>query len=133
MKSIYNIEPKYEVDESLGKCTVFLYYNGKAYRGCATVKQEDRDFFSEKVGLNIALHRARIELLKDILLDTIKNIKAMTQMYQAATKFNKEESMTIDPTGRFKDIIIRFEKKEKKIRAMLKQEKTSLRKYFHAL
>jgi len=62
--AIYNapVVGKAVLPES-GEVSIIIQYRGRLYQGVALLHPEDKDFFSEKVGCNIALARARIEAL----------------------------------------------------------------------
>ena len=72
-----------------GEVSVLIKYNGHLYQGVALLHPEDKDFFSEKVGYNIALSRARIEALEDFLIDVSYEAQLKQQMYLEVTKFGK--------------------------------------------
>ena len=54
------------VDEKLGKVTYTKYNKNQSYTGVALCHPNDRDMFSEKVGMDIAYLRADIKYLQDI-------------------------------------------------------------------
>lgn len=140
VKTIYKIEPKITVHEQLGTCQAILEYENKLFIGNAWLSHKDIDFFSEKVGLNIALSRARIQLLKYVLNKAITNYNIRNQMYREV--INNATSLTftelysvedsVDPTGRFSKNVIQAEKNVKRIRDALKKEEKGLRFYIQS-
>lgn len=63
IKAIYNAKPRYKVFPEIGFCQLYFTINDKIFYGESHACPNDMDFFSEKVGLNIALSRARITAL----------------------------------------------------------------------
>lgn len=129
VKAIYNIEPIYDVYPEAGICQTFITFQGKTYSGVAQLAPEDKDFFSEKVGLNIALSRTRIKILKDKLQEAKQIEKARTQMYREATGYGLRETNAIDPMCVFMGEVIKSRRRVYNLKAALKKEQTYLRKY----
>lgn len=129
LKAIYDLEPTYEVHEDCGICLVWLTYNGKKYKGIAEVSPDDENFFSEKVGLNIALSRARIKLLKDAVKQARIVADIKYQIYREATEYGKIPPAQVDPTGAFLKKALKAEQKYHNLRNALRKEKAYLNKY----
>lgn len=128
IKSIYNVPIEYEFDgvQSLIK----IKYNGKVYLGEAIVHTRDYpEFASEKVGLNIALSRARISLLKDLVAQQKQIADTRMQMYLEATNYNKNKRDIVDPTGAFLTKANKAQIKYETLKSALKKEKKYLNKY----
>ena len=94
-----------------------------------------KDFFSEKVGLNIALSRARISLLEEKKLEARKIFKARELMYREALDFNNPnlDYNEIDPTGRFLKRVKKSYHLYQNFYQTLKQEQTALNNYIKEL
>lgn len=97
--AIMNLEPIVEVFDN--DVTVKLTYNGHNYYGIAFCHEEDKDFFSEKVGATIAHYRAMIKIYDD----EIKRAEAAAQVLWSAYKdviYNSQENgVPVDPTSAF--------------------------------
>ncbi len=129
VKSIYKAEPTYFVCPKSGECIVYIQVQGKNYRGTALLAPEDKDFFSEKVGLNIALSRARIEALKDLVKRNRDIAKIKYQMYQEVTHYGQRSSGEVDPTGEFLINVIKAQDRKDQARIALKAEQVNLDSY----
>lgn len=129
LKTIYSIKPRYEVYPNAGVCKVYLTFQNKTYRGLAELSPEDKDFFSEKVGLNIALSRARIKLLKDLVKEAefIFNIKY--QMYEEALNYSPFDIDLVDPTGNFYKKVLKASTRVTKLKKYSKSEQQQLKQY----
>lgn len=97
--AIMNLKPIVEVFDN--DVTVKLSYNGHSYYGIAFCHEEDKDFFSEKVGATIAHYRAMIKIYDD----EIKRAEAAAQVLWSAYKdviYNsQEDGVPVDPTSAF--------------------------------
>lgn len=97
--AIMNLEPIVEVFDN--DVSVKLTYNGHNYYGIAFCHEEDKDFFSEKVGATIAHYRAMIKIYDD----EIKRAEAAAQVLWSAYKdviYNsQEDGVPVDPTSAF--------------------------------
>lgn len=97
--AIMNLEPIVEVFDN--DVRVKLTYNGHNYYGIAFCHEEDKDFFSEKVGATIAHYRAMIKIYDD----EIKRAEAAAQVLWSAYKdviYNsQEDGVPVDPTSAF--------------------------------
>lgn len=129
IKTIYNLEPECEAYNDIGVCKVYLTFQGERYCGTAQLAPEDSDFFSEKVGLNIALSRARIVLLKDLIKQTKIAANIKYQMYQEAIEYGKKSPGAVDPTEAFLKKAIKAQTKYDLLRHALKKEQRFLAGY----
>lgn len=129
LKTIYSLTPTYRVYPDTGICLIWLTFNKKTYAGRAELSPEDKDFFSEKVGLNIALSRARISLLKDLVAQQKQIADTRMQMYLEATNYNKNKRDIVDPTGAFLTKANKAQIKYETLKSALKKEKKYLNKY----
>lgn len=127
IKSIYNAPMTYKYDGIFSSVTII--YNGKKYYGAAVVHSNDKDFASEKVGLNIALSRARIKILEDMLVKTKQIADIKYQYYQEAINYGAVSSFEVDPSGAFYNKVIKAKKSYYKIQNALHKEKSYLNKY----
>lgn len=97
--TIMNLKPIVEVFDN--DVTVKLTYNGHNYYGIAFCHEEDKDFFSEKVGATIAHYRAMIKIYDN----EIKRAEAAAQVLWSAYKdviYNsQEDGVPVDPTSAF--------------------------------
>ena len=82
INTIYKLEPVIEINNTT--CVAKLIFNNKEYIGEANLNPKDEEFFSEKVGLNIALSRARILLLKDYYSRQDTEYKCLEKAYNEA-------------------------------------------------
>lgn len=113
----------------VGEVSVIIQYNGRVYQGVALLHPEDKDFFSEKVGYNIALSRARIEALEDILIDIKTEEKIKEQMYYEATTFSNHLPEYSDPNMVFIKNLMRVKHRIEIIQEAIKNEKKILKNY----
>lgn len=77
MKREYSFDP----EEGIALCQI-ISSNGQKYIGFATCHDDDREFISERTGLQIAETRAELEALADIRdNEIIPALKALTHLY----------------------------------------------------
>ncbi len=129
IKTIYDLEPTCKVYPNVGVCQVQITFRGKTYKGLAELSPEDKDFFSEKVGLNIALSRARINLLKDLKNQAKIVANTKYQMYQEAIEYGRKQPAEIDPTASFLKKVLKAQAHYHSLQYALKREKKYLAKY----
>lgn len=130
LKTIYHLEPSnIHIDEEAGYCSLILKYNNIKYLGIALCSPQDQDFFSEKVGLNIALSRARIKLLQDVIYDAKLEFHHRSQMYYEVCNNNSDLEPNPDPYDLFFNNVIKSEQRFNKLKEALKQEKKYLNDY----
>ena len=124
--ALMNLKPIVEVFDN--DVTVKLTYNGHNYYGIAFCHEEDKDFFSEKVGATIAHYRAMIKIYDD----EIKRAETVAQVLWSAYKdviYNsQEDGIPVDPTGAFmtrvfkaRDLVDRYKIQRASLRAQLKE------------
>ena len=87
--------PKYEWNSEYGFATCTLLIDGVEISGSAYCALEDKDFMSEKVGMEIAEKRAIINGMKYTvkynLLPQIKVLKQVIQQIESSKKFNSRD------------------------------------------
>ncbi len=134
IKTIYELDPiSYNVDEETGECSVILKYQNKEYTGIAHARPEDMILFSEKVGLNIALRRARIAIFKDKYLEAQQIATIKNQMYQETIDFGHRDTAEVDPTGAFLSKVVNAQKRALALKQALIIERESLNTYLQGL
>ena len=122
IEAIYDLEPQTMTDGN--KCVIKLRYQDRIYIGSATIHPNDKEFFSEKVGFNIALSRARIKIMEDVYKEAKQEALFKNRMLKEATNFGQLDISTIDPTGNFRAKVDKANKRAKKIRdALIKERK----------
>lgn len=129
VKAVYDLQPTYEVDKHMGICRVWLTFRGTTYTGQAKLSDHDKEFFSEKVGLNIALSRARISILQDLKQQAKLIADTKYQMYQEALNYGTAAPSTVDPTGGFYKKVVKAQQNYKKVCDTFKREQKYLNKY----
>lgn len=129
IKTIYNLEPTYRVYPDVGICKIWLTFQGKTYCGTAQLSPADKDFFSEKVGLNIALSRARIKLLKDMTKQAKYIFIIKKQMWLEATEYGKLSLNEVDPKYVFLHKVGKADSNYNNLLHALRKEKAYLNKY----
>ena len=87
--------PKYEWDADYGFAVCTLLIDGVEISGSAHCAKEDRDFMSEKIGMELAEKRAIINGMKYTvkynLLPQIKVLKQIIQQIESSKKFNPRD------------------------------------------
>lgn len=114
-----------------GEVSIIIQYQGRIYQGVALLHPEDKDFFSEKVGCNIALSRARIEALADVLYETRQEARYKEQMLYEVTRFgefNGKNDM-YDPTQMFRQNVCKAIMRVENLEAALQKEREMLDNY----
>lgn len=129
--AIYKQDPETQVFE--GQCEVWLPFQGKRYHGKSYIHKDDKDFFSEKVGLNIALSRARISVLKDKYKEARQIAQYKNQMYQEALEFGRRDCAEVDPTGAFKAKVDKANIQVKRLHDAIAAEQKGLSFYLKSL
>lgn len=112
-----------------GEVSVIIQYNGRIYQGVALLHPQDGDFFSEKVGYNVALSRARIEALEDTLIDVQTEARIKEQMYYEATRFSNRSPEYSDPNMMFIGLVMRANQRVKTLQEAIAKEKKILANY----
>lgn len=129
VKAIYEVKPQACYFEDIGVVLVFFEYNGRRYIGDAALHHEDKDFYSKKVGYNIALSKARQEVLKDEYIRELNKLNEKKNFYNEVLGFGSKEASDIDPTGSFKKNLVRSQRRVSDIAEVLKNERKYLQKY----
>ena len=94
-----NLKPIVEVFDN--DVTVKLSYNGHNYYGIAFCHEEDKDFFSEKVGATIAHYRAMIKIYDDEIQRAETAAQVLWSAYKDVIYNSQEDGIPVDPTSAF--------------------------------
>ena len=129
VKGIYNTKPCFVVNEETQEIHAYINYHGKIYKGYARPHEEDKNFFSEKVGKTIALSKARQSALKAWVKETEKIATIKKQLYVEVTGYGTKSSAEIDPHNAFYRNVTRAETNAEVLREALKKERQSLGEY----
>lgn len=97
--AIMNLEPIVEVFDN--DVSVKLTYNGHSYYGMAFCHEEDKDFFSEKVGATIAHYRAMIKIYDDEIKRAETAAQVLWSAYKDVIYNSQEDGVPVDPTSAF--------------------------------
>lgn len=97
--AIMNLEPIVEVFDN--DVSVKLTYNGHNYYGIAFCHEEDKDFFSEKVGATIAHYRAMIKIYDDEIKRAETAAQVLWSAYKDVIYNSQEDGVPVDPTSAF--------------------------------
>ena len=117
------------IDENIGGTIIGILYNGKMFIGSAKLSESDKDFYSYRVGRNIALSKARIEVINYEIKKSKKEMKYRYDFYQEATKYGKVSPAEVDPTGSFYRAITRYTTRISALKKALEKEKSNLNTY----
>lgn len=101
--------------------SVVIKYNGQTYKGMSYVHPDDREYFSKKVGRNIALSRARTKAMKAELKRCNVEYRERKIFANLRTDLNKDFEM--------QTLIDRSKWRCEDLRAAIKREKHNLYKY----
>lgn len=121
-----------QYDADLGSTIVEYKYKNKSYVGYSYCHDEDKDFYSPKVGRYIATARVRIAILQDIVDGLQQELKWKKIFYSEASGYGIKPSKAIDPTDAFMNNLKRADARLKRHRAALKSAKADLRNYIKA-
>lgn len=123
--AIMNLEPIVEVFDN--DVTVKLTYNGHNYYGIAFCHEEDKDFFSEKVGATIAHYRAIIKIYDDEIKRAETTASVLWSAYKDVIYNSQENGIPVDPTSAFitrvfkaRDLVDRYKVQRTGFRTQLK-------------
>lgn len=97
--AIMKLEPIVEVFDN--DVSVKLTYNGHNYYGIAFCHEEDKDFFSEKVGATIAHYRAMIKIYDDEIQRAETAAQVLWSAYKDVIYNSQEDGVPVDPTSAF--------------------------------
>lgn len=123
--AIMNLTPDVEV---FGHDTVVrLVYNGHKYYGTAYCHEEDKEFFSEKVGATIAHYRAMIKIYDDEIKRAEMAARVLWAAYKDVIYNSQTNGVPSDPTGAFinrvcaaTDLLGRYKAQRTTLRKQLK-------------
>lgn len=124
--AIMKLEPIVEVYNN--DVTVKLTYNGYNYYGTAFCHEEDKDFFSEKVGATIAHYRAMIKIYDDEIRRAEVAARVLWSAYKDVIYNFQEDGIPVDPTNAFiirvskaLDLVDRYKVQRASLRTQLKE------------
>lgn len=117
------------IDENIGDTIIGILYDGKLFTGNAKLAENDKGFYSYRVGRNIALSKARMNAMNYEIKKSRKEMEYRYDFYQEATKYGKAGPAEVDPTGNLYQAIMRIEKRIDALSAALKKEKKDLKAY----
>lgn len=108
---------------------LYIKYDGKKFAGRAYLSPEDKDFYSSRIGRNIALSRARMNAMNYEIKKSRKEMEYRYNFYQEVTKYGKVSPAEVDPTGSFYRAIVRYTTRISALKEALKKEKSNLKAY----
>lgn len=108
---------------------LYIKYDGKKFAGRAYLSPEDKDFYSPRIGRNIALSRARMNAMNYEIKKSRKEMNYRYDFYQEVTKYGKVSPAEVDPTGSFYRAIVRYTTRISALKEALKKEKSNLKAY----
>lgn len=108
---------------------LYIKYDGKKFAGRAYLSPEDKDFYSSRIGRNIALSRARMNAMNYEIKKSRKEMNYRYDFYQEVTKYGKVSPAEVDPTGSFYRAIVRYTTRISALKEALKKEKSNLKAY----
>lgn len=108
---------------------LYIKYDGKKFAGRAYLSPEDKDFYSSRIGRNIALSRARMNAINYEIKKSRKEMNYRYDFYQEVTKYGKVSPAEVDPTGSFYRAIVRYTTRISALKEALKKEKSNLKAY----
>ena len=117
------------VDENIGDTIIGILYDGKLFTGSAKLAENDKDFYSYRVGKNIALSKARMNAMNYEIKKSRKEMEYRYNFYQEVTKYGKVSPAEVDPTGSFYRAIVRYTTRISALKEALKKEKSNLKAY----
>ena len=112
--------------------TVMIEYDHHKYYGTSCCHPDDIDFYSEKVGYNIAYKRAIIQCLEMQTFEAENEWKYLKTIYSNIIMNHEETPETVDPTGRMKEALYRAEKHYKKFKKARDMARKDLKNYLEA-
>lgn len=118
-----------QYDDTIGGTLVEYKYKDKVYAGYACCHDEDKEFYSPKVGRYIATARARVSILLDIVNKLQQEVKWKRCFYNEALGLGIKSPEIVDPTNAFANNLMRAEARLKRYKAALKNAKADLRNY----
>lgn len=129
-KAIYNA-PLYSTyyDPDNGNTIIWIKYENHIFQGDASLHKDDEGFYSQKIGYNIALSRARQKALTWALGREVTRYDMKNIFYQEVLGYGRKESAEIDPTGAFKRNLERSQSRIAALEKIIKDEKKWLTGY----
>lgn len=128
VKAIYDAPVVFEI-YGARSFTVAIKYQQKTYAGYAICHPDEQDFFSVRVGKNIALSRARQKAMKDALVQAREEVKYRQDLWHEAVGRAGGDYNLADPTRAFMKSIHRSQDKVFALQQGLKRERANLRNY----
>lgn len=127
IKEIYHLKPYHtHISEENGDIGIVLKYKNRYYNGCALLAPEDEGFFSSKVGMTIALSRARQMILKDLIEDLQIRIKERELFIKEASGYGLKDA---DSNGCFLSTLRRNQNNLHRLKVQLEKEQRFLNDY----
>ena len=117
------------IDENIGDTIIGILYDGKLFTGNAKLAENDKGFYSYRVGRNIALSKARMNAMNYEIKKSRKEMEYRYDFYQEATKYGKAGPAEVDPTGNFYHAITRYISRISALKKAIKTEETNLKTY----
>lgn len=117
------------INENIGDTIIGILYDGKLFTGNAKLAENDKGFYSYRVGRNIALSKARMNAMNYEIKKSRKEMEYRYDFYQEATKYGKAGPAEVDPTGNFYHAITRYISRISALEKALKTEETNLKTY----
>lgn len=129
-KAIYNA-PLYSAyyDEDYGNTIIWIKYENHIFQGESKLHKDDEGFYSQKIGYNIALSRARQKALTWALGREIARYNMKNTFYQEVLGYGRKESAEIDPTGAFNRNLKHSQSRIAALEKIIKDEKKWLAEY----
>ena len=124
--AIMHLEPTVETFDN--DVSVKLTYNGHNYYGIAFCHEEDKDFFSEKVGATIAHYRAMIKIYDDEIKRAEVAAQVLWSAYKDVIYNSQKDGIPVDPTSAFitrvskaHDLVDRYKAQRASLRTQLRE------------
>lgn len=118
-----------EYNEEQGTTQITVKYENKYFTGEAVLSKQDEGFYSKKVGYNIALSKARIQVLEYCYKREINKFNQRNQFYQEVLGLGVKTRAEVDPLGAFYRNMMRVKDRAAAIKESLDKEKRTLEKY----
>jgi hypothetical protein len=126
IQAIYKAPVKI-VSQGSDSMIVAITYQNQDYWGWSSLHPDDKDFFSEKVGYNIAKSRARKKALKAEKIKIEKELRIKKQLYSEI--INQKNPAEVDPTGAMRHNIEHCEARLKALRSAISAEEVNFHNY----
>lgn len=114
-------QPIVEVSHNIA---IAIKYNGRKYYGSATCHPEDREFFSEKIGMNIAYLRACAEAM-------YAEREKAREKYESLKNFYANYRQNHAPSADLESAITEAEKHFHYYQRKYRESKQELKEYLH--